>query len=150
MPDLPSFDAAQRQLLELLAKIAPCEEVRWVFREDFYFSHQNRVITPRQVPSRNSALAHRVYDRGTRTWGVALHAAFVQADRAFCWISAPTSQVDAEHQMISSLKLSCSDPLPRVISVNALSWSWRRLSSPAYRRQLEHYWPAPLRRRVDA
>ena len=65
MPDLPSFDAAQRQLLELLAKIAPCEEVRWVFREDFYFSHQNRVITPRQVPSRNSALAHRVYDRGT-------------------------------------------------------------------------------------
>ncbi len=77
--------------------------------------------------------------------GVNLHAAFIHDESAYCWVSILQDAEDAEHCMISGLKLSCRTPLPRVVQVGAVSWLWRRVASPEYRRQIRFNLSAPLR-----
>ncbi len=146
MSDLPSFDEAQSHLIDFLSSMAACTKVCWVFREDFYCRGAHQVVVPRQLPSSNSALAMRVYEHGSRMGhGVNLHAAFIHDESAYCWVSIPQDAEDAEHCMISGLKLSCRTPLPRVVQVGAVSWLWRRVASPEYRRQIRFNLSTPLR-----
>ncbi len=149
MPDLPSFDNAQSQLIAFVGAVTPCAKVRWVFREDFYGRNSRQVIVPRNVPSPNSALARRVYEQGARAdHGVKLHAEFCHDGCASCWVDVPLDGDDAQERMIAGLKLSYRDPLPLVVQVGAVSWLWHRVVSLGYRRQLRENQFVPLRAKV--
>lgn len=122
-PEMPTFVNAVGQFRNFLISQQVSSELLWVFREDVT-SRKQRILVKEPLAAENGRLVESLYERGCqRGLGVQLDAVFLLGSRVCCYICLPEDKSDAEHLMISGLKLSVPTDLLHARSVrNNLMW----------------------------
>ncbi len=121
---VPDFDTAVERYRAFLSKAKMRTEIVWVFREDA-IANKLRIRLKVPVPAENEPLARRLYSIGQdRGLGICIQTLCLLDCTPCCYIWVPENALDAEHGMLSGLKLSIPDPPIHARAVrSSLRWN---------------------------
>jgi hypothetical protein len=148
---IPPYSDAVQRFRDFLRDEGHPDSVVWLFREDFYATGfpRHRVRFP--PPDANRPLAEAYFEKAReRGRGVSLRAHFRVEGHSAASIWCSDDFLDADHTLLSGLKLSAATPFPNARPVRSgLLWRLHRLSS-GYRYQQRAGFDVPTRAEVAA
>ncbi|MCP4655656.1 MAG: hypothetical protein GY856_09580 [bacterium] len=119
---LPAFNEAEGRLRNLLERAGRPIEIVWVFREDLSVKRNGRLWVSVPLPDDNREMVGRLYEKARQDGLPVELAVFCLLDSKACtFVYVPDNKLDAEHRMISGLKVSVPT---RPRKARALGGSW--------------------------
>jgi len=120
---IPEFEAAVSQFRRFLADSGCPEEIVWVFRDDIWHASLSRVFMTRTPDSRNTSLVRKVFADGRRKGLVKIHAVARTDSATVATVWYPKREQDEVQGWDRGMKLSITEPLPRVTELSVVSWA---------------------------
>jgi hypothetical protein len=100
------FDAATQSYKQFLAEQSLSTDILWIFREDVTVK-KRQICICWPLPSENPGLAEQLYEQGRdKGSGLRLDTFCLVDNRPCCYVWVPRDEVDADHAMLSELKMS--------------------------------------------
>ena len=130
--ELFSFDEAQSEFKDFLARAGQSSDLLWLFREDVIFLFA-RVFVRMPVPAENEARMAACYELGKkRGFGLNLHGFCLLDSRVCCYVALPKDELESQYMMMNPnlLKYTFRIELPQAEGVrNPVFWKFRSWQS---------------------